>query len=62
MLVKKRLDNILNPKVNRSGAHSSDAPKESAVFCARTSIKRNGLLLVHSVLCLLLDQHEMRQW
>ena len=39
MLVKKPLDNILSRKVNRSGAHSSDAPKESAVFCARTSIK-----------------------
>ena len=50
MLVKKLLDNILNHRVSRSGAHSSDAPKESAVFCARTSInqeliRRIGVML-----------------
>ena len=31
----------LGSNYSRSGAHSSDAPKESAVFCARTSIKEN---------------------
>ena len=29
----------LGSNYSRSGAHSSDAPKESAVFCAQTSIK-----------------------
>ncbi len=38
MLARRLLDDTLNHKVYIPGAHSSDAPKESAVFCARTSI------------------------
>jgi hypothetical protein len=40
MLVKKQLDSILNLKVNRSGAHSSDAPKESAGFLRSNFYKK----------------------